>query len=129
MLSPVVDDQDFVERWAEEFAEVLVGGMDEVGVAVLVGSERQEKAMRVALREIFWADVSAPLVALDEIDFRRESAEGVFDLLDLFGRGGSLEFEEDDVAEKFLLAGGLRRENGRQKQGEQTGWNEGLYEE
>jgi len=129
VLSPVVDNQGFVERWAEEFAEVLVGGMDEVGVTVLIGRECEKEAVSEALREIFGADVSAPLVSLDEINFRGEGAEGVFDLLDLFRRGGSLDFEEDHVAKKFLVAGGLRRENGRQEQGEQTGWNERLYEE
>jgi len=103
VLSPVVDDQGLVERWAEEFAEAFVGGMDEVGVTVLIGREGKKEAVSEALREIFRADVSAPLVALDEIDFRREGAEGGFDLLDLFGRGGILEFEEDDVAEKFLV--------------------------
>ncbi len=49
--------------------------------------------MGVALREIFRADVGAPLESADSIYFCGECAETVFDLFDLWRSGSLLKFE------------------------------------
>lgn len=105
-LREVVDDEHFVELWAEQVTEGFVCGVRKIDVHAGLVFEGEEEAVGVAVVLVFGADVGAPLVAGDGVDLLGQGGEGVLDGFDLVRRGGVLELEEDDMAVNAGLGSG-----------------------
>ena len=99
ILRPEVDDEHVVEHRADEFAEVLVSRMIDVGVAVRFALERQDEAVGATFVVGFFAHVGPPFIVLNLFNLLFQIAEGVFDLFDLLVGRALLELEGDDVAQ------------------------------
>src|SRR5438094_2536554 len=104
-IRPEIDDEHVVEHRADEFAEVLVSRMIDVGVAVRLAFERQDEAVSTTFVAGFLAHVGPPFIVLNLFDLLFQIAEGVFDLFDLLVGRGLFEFKGDDVAEFCFGAG------------------------
>src|SRR5437016_5867345 len=65
ILRPEVDDKHVVEHRADEFAEVLVSRMIDVGVAVRFALESQDEAVGTTFVAGFFAHVGPPFIILN----------------------------------------------------------------
>ena len=104
----VVDDEDLVQVRAEDCLECIVGGVGKVHFQAGFVLEGHVETVGESFVLVFWAYVGSPFVAGDGRHFGGQLAEGVFHGFHLFGGGGVLEFEEDDVAVHAGVGGGGR---------------------
>lgn len=78
-------------------AELTVGRMRQVGVAVGSGGERQQETVRKPLRFAFGRDIGAPLKILDLADLGRQGGKRRHHLVNVRSGGGILELDQDHM--------------------------------
>jgi hypothetical protein len=99
---------------AKRSAKGLVGGMDQVSIAIRGILEGEFPAMGETFIQLLGTHVCARLERLDLMDFGLQGAEIGVHLLDLLGCGGIGKLEADDMVD-FAFDGGVRGQTGAQK--------------
>ena len=105
VLDPEVDHENILKDGAKNFSESFVFGVNEISVPVFVALERENPAVGEAFVMLFGADIGAPLEGDDLRDLFLQGTEGLFDFLDVIGRGCVLKLEGDHVVEPLGGAG------------------------
>ena len=111
-LRPEVDHQHVRHDRAEHLTECLVFRVRQVGVAILLGGEGHDEAVREPLVLLLGADVGAPVQARDAGDLVFRASNAFSTALTCSGSASCLNFSGDDVIEHFSLPSAYARASG-----------------
>src|SRR5215831_1155278 len=103
ILGPKVDHKNVVQDRSDEAAELFMGGMDQVIIAVLFTFERQNEAMGAAFVALFRTIVRAPLEFVDFGDLFGKLLECGDNLIDLLLGRAFLKLKSHHVPKLGLL--------------------------
>src|SRR4029077_16250639 len=94
---PEIDDENVSQNGTDQFAEFLVVGMPEIGIAIGGALEAQDKTVRESFVVLLWTHIGSPFVGDDLRNLLLQCPEGVLDFLDLCWRSRWLELEGNHV--------------------------------